>query len=108
MSEHAEALDWAASWFRFFFRLNMALVIIAVVLLAIIILFVPSVYRFQNTFVNKGDLIGQGIGAIIGGLIVAFLWRTGYIILSFLADFARGLQSQQIARERRMQQPDNS
>jgi hypothetical protein len=108
MREHSEALDWAAGWFRFFFRLNIALVIIAVALIVLLLVLGRPVYPYQDRFITKTELIGQGIGGIIGGLLVAFLWRTGYIILSFLADFARGLLSQQIARERRMTEVDKS
>lgn len=104
MREHADELDWAASWFRFFYRLNLFGIVLVVVLIVLIILSGKSTFPYQGRFVTSGELIGNGIGAIIGGLLTAFIWRSVYILFSFLADFARGLMAQQIARERQQKQ----
>jgi len=107
MREHSEELDWAASWFKWFSYVC----IVGVVVIAIAIVLIISSGRTSfpvsgRAAMTSGDLIGSSFGAMVAGLLGAFVWRVCYIICSFLADFARGLMSQQIQRERRMSEPN--
>lgn len=104
MREHADEFDWAASWFRFFYRLNLFAIVLVVILIVLVVLSGKSAFPFQGRIITLGEFIANGIGGIVGGLVTAFLWRSGYILFSFLADFARGLMAQQIARERQQKQ----
>ena len=107
MGEHAEKLGWAAKWFNRFMWLSLIVLAIGIVAFVAVIfsgnevfrVYSPSTLRPFMTANEMLQLLSSGIG---GALLTAFLWRVGFIVCSFLADFASGLHAQQIQRERRI------
>jgi hypothetical protein len=105
MAKHAEQLSWAASWFRFLMYLSLLGVALGIILGVIALLSGRTIFVVpeQNVAMRLGELLRNIWAATIGALVSAFLWRVGFIVCSFLSDFASGLAAQQIRRERQEQ-----
>ncbi len=104
MGLHTEQLNWAGSWFR---RLSYAAIVITILAAVGQVLNIIHPTPLNSTFnVPTMQFISavNFVTTIIGGLLTAFLMRVGFIICSFLSDFASGLAAQQIRRERQNQQ----
>ena len=104
MREHADELDWAGAWFRWLSRAAIMFTILGAIGQVISILRPTAVNAAFNAPTMQFISVINLVTIIIGGLISAFLLRVGSIVCSFLADFARGMLSQQIRRERQNQQ----
>ena len=107
MMEHSGELDWAAGWFRWLSYAAIVITVLAAIGQIISIIRPTPLNTTFNAptmqFISAINLVS----VIIGGLLSAFVLRVGFIICSFLADFARGLLTQQIRREHQEKQPDH-
>ena len=110
MMVHAERLNWAAKWFNRFMWLSLIVLGIGILAFTFVVISGTPGLRVTNPstgsrFMTSSEVLQNLGGGIGGALLTAFLWRVGFIICSFLADFASGLAAQQIRRERQNQQP---
>lgn len=98
MREHSIRLSWVAGWCRWLSYFALVGFVLFVLLIVAFILLVRGNAVVAGVRMSSGVIITQLIGAALGSLVTAFIWRAGFALFAFLSDFAAGLEAQYIQR----------